>query len=468
MANPNPTCTVSDGAGAPQSTTNGVNVTPGNVITIALASTAGTNVWSLTIVGQDDVIAAPTVTINSSAKTATFTAPALPWSLIFKSVCNGGNDLNGAVQASYSTTFKVCALTAGGNRLLASNEQLENHPTLGWTGIPNAIVRSGGGGGSTPTGTGIPHIIGGAQNAAASAVLLNGANLDVSGILGIANGGTGVSGASGGFAAVSTVFRADSGGVPAFGALDATASTSIVPDFGAQNVKTTGFVYSGASSAGAAATVGLFRTGAAAGTGQLVVACRYNATTDYPIMAFDGSANMYLGSTFTGALPFPTGIYSAANSIFQWAVNVAGVATVVARLSISGLGIGPAPSFGASTNGGLAMQNAGAVPTGNPTGGGVLYASAGAGIWRGSGGTVTTFGPAEPHCNACGRDFIHEWRNDRYDEHLSVCMPCHLEALEATNRNLTKIAALLATLGHTLDLEPVDVSAFTPTRKLAA
>src|SRR4029077_5503169 len=33
-------------------------------------------------------------------------------------------------------------------------------------------------------------------------------------------------------------------------------------------------------------------------------------------------------------------------------------------------------------------------PSANAVGGGILYAQAGAGVWRGSGGTVTTFGPA--------------------------------------------------------------------------
>lgn len=40
------------------------------------------------------------------------------------------------------------------------------------------------------------------------------------------------------------------------------------------------------------------------------------------------------------------------------------------------------------------LINATAAPTGNPTGGGYLYATGGAGTWRGSAGTITTFGPA--------------------------------------------------------------------------
>lgn len=42
----------------------------------------------------------------------------------------------------------------------------------------------------------------------------------------------------------------------------------------------------------------------------------------------------------------------------------------------------------------LGIGNANTNPSTNPVGGGVLYANAGAGTWRGSGGTVTAFAPA--------------------------------------------------------------------------
>lgn len=60
-------------------------------------------------------------------------------------------------------------------------------------------------------------------------------------------------------------------------------------------------------------------------------------------------------------------------------------------------------------------------PTGNPASGGFLYSNAGAGTWRGSGGTVTAFGPAGPHCGACGYDawsvacFNDEWKSWHYE-----------------------------------------------------
>lgn len=67
-------------------------------------------------------------------------------------------------------------------------------------------VNVSGGGGSTPTGTGIPHIVGGVQNAAASLIV----NADVSSGAGI-------------------------------------AGSKVSPDFGSQNVRTTGYIGVGAS-----------------------------------------------------------------------------------------------------------------------------------------------------------------------------------------------------------------------------
>lgn len=88
------------------------------------------------------------------------------------------------------------------------------------------------------------------------------------------------------------------------------------------------------------------------------------------------------------------------------------------------IGHGAAPSAGGGV--GLVYQaDAGTVPTSNPTGGGIFYSTGGAGTWRGSGGTVTTFGPSEPHCGRCGYDF---WRvvseNERWGARLLECGWC--------------------------------------------
>jgi len=82
------------------------------------------------------------------------------------------------------------------------------------------------------------------------------------------------------------------------------------------------------------------------------------------------------------------------------------------------------------TTSAIEIANTNAVPGTNPSGGGYMYAEAGAGKWRGSSGTITTFGPADPHCPTCGRDFGHEWENVNSKEKLRLCMPCMLEKLD--------------------------------------
>lgn len=102
------------------------------------------------------------------------------------------------------------------------------------------------------------------------------------------------------------------------------------------------------------------------------------------------------------------------------------------------------PSTGIGTYGGglgvLNVANAQAIPTSNPTASGLLYSEAGAGKWRGSSGTVTTFGPAEPHCPTCGRDFATEHKNDDIGEHVAVCIPCMLSSLESAGIDVSKFA----------------------------
>lgn len=77
---------------------------------------------------------------------------------------------------------------------------------------------------------------------------------------------------------------------------------------------------------------------------------------------------------------------------------------------------------------GIYFGNADVVPTGNASGGGFLYAEAGALKWRGSGGTITTLGAAEPHCPRCDRDFVLEYDHAEYGS-LTVCIWCLVETL---------------------------------------
>ena len=68
---------------------------------------------------------------------------------------------------------------------------------------------------------------------------------------------------------------------------------------------------------------------------------------------------------------------------------------VRARFEANGnIGLIGATSYGASSVGVIGIANATTVPTGNPTGGGVLYVESGALKYRGSSGTVTTIANA--------------------------------------------------------------------------
>jgi len=163
---PSPQCTVSDGGGAPQSTTNGTIGTPGNTITVALVSNAGVGPWTLVCYGTDETNAAATVnaglTINALAKTATFTMPAAGSALLFRSTVNNGLGANQLNDPTAVTTFIVQSLTAGGYKVGAVNELLESNATYGWLVKLNQALRA------SPSGTGVAtYTIDGASGAIA-------------------------------------------------------------------------------------------------------------------------------------------------------------------------------------------------------------------------------------------------------------------------------------------------------------
>jgi hypothetical protein len=69
------------------------------------------------------------------------------------------------------------------------------------------------------------------------------------------------------------------------------------------------------------------------------------------------------------------------------------------------------------------VGNRGVAPGAAPSGGFVMYAEGGAAKVRGGSGTTTTFGPADPHCPACGADFATEHYNPEYG-YVSICLFC--------------------------------------------
>ena len=85
-----------------------------------------------------------------------------------------------------------------------------------------------------------------------------------------------------------------------------------------------------------------------------------------------------------------------ASNVSRFEITAAGAAVHRATSFFTGaIQVGSASSvFGSGTGSLIGLQNATAVPSTNPTNGGVLYSEAGALKWRGSSGTVTTIAVA--------------------------------------------------------------------------
>ncbi len=156
---PNPLCQIKHAVGSYETPTNGFDATPGETVTIKLASDSGVDVWELVCFGTDELSDAAVITaslvIDPLLKTATFTAPVAGRTWLFRSTVNRGVDADGQKQASYHATFGVFTKILG-NRVLGLNERLESNATFGWIVDFNSWIRAGagggGGGGATPGG----------------------------------------------------------------------------------------------------------------------------------------------------------------------------------------------------------------------------------------------------------------------------------------------------------------------------
>jgi hypothetical protein len=94
--------------------------------------------------------------------------------------------------------------------------------------------------------------------------------------------------------------------------------------------------------------------------------------------------------------------------------------------------IGTTPSYGSGTYV-FFLQNASVVPSVNPTGGAIHYAEGGAAKVRGSSGTITTYGPANPHCPECKSDFVREYESAVYG-YLAKCDFCAANGINSFTR----------------------------------
>lgn len=99
---------------------------------------------------------------------------------------------------------------------------------------------------------------------------------------------------------------------------------------------------------------------------------------------------------------------------------------------IGNLTIGTTPSYGGGTYI-FFLQNASVVPTTNPSGGAIHYAEGGAAKVRGTSGTITTYGPANPHCPECGSDFVREYESAVYG-YLAKCDLCASKGINSFTR----------------------------------
>lgn len=137
-----PICTVD----AVSTASGAVDVAASTTVTIALADTAGVTQWNLTCLTTDGLNTAVAInsalSINLVNKTATFNVPAtLGSAFIFQSKVNDGLDINGVLNAAYTTTFKINVLTSSGLPVTAFDEKMEQHISFGWMEILNNMIR---------------------------------------------------------------------------------------------------------------------------------------------------------------------------------------------------------------------------------------------------------------------------------------------------------------------------------------
>ena len=117
---------------------------PGDTITVQLLSYAGVRSWSITVYGLDELTnPSPPVLSYSLGPPAnySFTFPsAAGRTVLLKSVVNGGVDVNGVMQPSYTTTIGTFSVLVTGARVLAMGETFETCP-VGWICDVNQSIR---------------------------------------------------------------------------------------------------------------------------------------------------------------------------------------------------------------------------------------------------------------------------------------------------------------------------------------
>jgi len=170
-----------------------------------------------------------------------------------------------------------------------------------------------------------------------------------------------------------------------------------------------------------------------------------------PRAIFDTDTNdvLYIGTddAFTPAATWQTSFFAGQEACYLIAINGTqsyigpfgppGFADQGVNCSPNLLIVDQGPSIGPNLFGagkGVLTMQTSTPPTlssGISGGGIIIYEELGAAKVRGSGGTVTTFGPADPHCLTCGSDHGLEYETPIFDEYTWVCLRCLLEELKS-------------------------------------
>jgi len=136
-------CQVRNGdAGSYVDTTDGVNITAGEDISIRLTSGEGIKNWVLECFGTDELGTPDAInellSVDGATFTATFTAPNEQGrTLLFRST---GTRHNGT---TVSETFGLFITTLAGRRVCAVNQTFEGNSSFGWSTTINDLIRNG-------------------------------------------------------------------------------------------------------------------------------------------------------------------------------------------------------------------------------------------------------------------------------------------------------------------------------------
>jgi len=144
-----PVCLVQDGVGPFVPTTDGVDVTPGNTISIKLQDATSVVEWYLQIFGTDELSTAPPLT-DVNPGTHLVTTPTTVVTCVFPAATGRALGFKSWVTGTggpIEITFGLFSLTAFSTRVGFVTETREGDTDYGWSTKLNPLIRAGGGGG---------------------------------------------------------------------------------------------------------------------------------------------------------------------------------------------------------------------------------------------------------------------------------------------------------------------------------